>query len=56
MTLISGEPKSVWSKDSLHALLEDKFRDTKLIAVSNREPYIHRAAGGRSSAFSRRAD
>src|SRR3954468_7909529 len=47
VTAISTEPRRSWSKDSLHELLEGKFRDLKFIAVSNREPYIHRFRDGR---------
>src|SRR5436189_6060553 len=47
VTAISAEPRRSWSKDSLHELLEGRFRDLKFIAVSNREPYIHRFRNGR---------
>lgn len=36
----------MWTRDSLHALIEEKLRDYRLIVVSNREPYIHRYSGG----------
>jgi len=36
-----------WNKERLHALVIERLGNAKLIAVSNREPYIHtRAAGG----------
>ena len=30
-----------WTKQQLHDLVTDRLRGLKLIAVSNREPYIH---------------
>lgn len=36
----------MWTKDSLHGLIEDKLRGYRLIVVSNREPYLHRYSGG----------
>jgi len=36
----------VWTKDSLHGLVQEKLRGYRLIVVSNREPYIHRYSGG----------
>ena len=36
---------SSWTKTLLHELLEGQFRGFKFIAVSNREPYIHRHDG-----------
>src|SRR5947199_7807869 len=30
-----------WTKESLQRLVLDRLNDVKLIAVSNREPYIH---------------
>jgi trehalose 6-phosphate synthase len=30
-----------WSPETLHLLLEERLRGTEIIAVSNREPYIH---------------
>jgi alpha,alpha-trehalose-phosphate synthase [UDP-forming] len=32
----------VWTKSDLLALISSKMKDVRLIAVSNREPYIHR--------------
>ncbi len=37
----------MWSKQALQELAREKFRDYKLIVVSNREPYIHQYQGGR---------
>ena len=36
----------MWTKDTLQHLLQNRFRGVPFIAVSNREPYIHRANGG----------
>ncbi len=36
-----------WTRERLHALVKERLGDTKLIAVSNREPYIHSKAAGR---------
>ncbi len=36
-----------WNRERLHMLVSERLGNAKLIAVSNREPYIHtRAAGG----------
>jgi trehalose-6-phosphate synthase len=35
-----------WSPQTLHQLLEERLPGTKVIAVSNREPYIHNRHGG----------
>src|SRR5262245_29647263 len=35
-----------WTPQTLHRLLEDRLRGTEVIAVSNREPYIHNRANG----------
>lgn len=32
----------VWAKSDLLSLISEKLKDVKLIAVSNREPYVHR--------------
>jgi trehalose-6-phosphate synthase len=32
---------AIWNKQRLHQLVADRMRGTKLIVVSNREPYIH---------------
>jgi trehalose 6-phosphate synthase len=32
----------VWTRQALHDLIEQSFSGTRVIAVSNREPYIHR--------------
>jgi len=36
-----------WTKQKLQKLVSDNLRGVKLIAVSNREPYIHMNEGGR---------
>jgi alpha,alpha-trehalose-phosphate synthase [UDP-forming] len=36
-----------WTKERLHEVVAERFRGVKLIAVSNREPYIHTREGGR---------
>src|ERR1051326_579972 len=36
-----------WTRDKLHRFMADKFRGIKLIAVSNREPYIHVRENGK---------
>ncbi len=36
-----------WTKQKLQKLVRDNLRGVKLIAVSNREPYIHMNEGGR---------
>ena len=36
----------IWTKPDLHHLVQRHFRGLRFIAVSNREPYIHRYAGG----------
>ena len=35
-----------WSPQTLHRLLEERLPGTEVIAVSNREPYIHNRVGG----------
>jgi trehalose 6-phosphate synthase len=35
-----------WSPETLHRLLEERLPDTEVIAVSNREPYIHNRQNG----------
>jgi alpha,alpha-trehalose-phosphate synthase [UDP-forming] len=42
----------MWTKESLHELLETKLRDHQLIVVANREPYIHRHVGKRIECMS----
>jgi trehalose 6-phosphate synthase len=37
----------MWTKDSLHELVQNNLRGHDLIVVANREPYLHRYAGGR---------
>src|SRR4051812_560926 len=37
---------TLWTKDSLNQLVKDRLQGVKLIAVSNREPYIHVDDGG----------
>ena len=36
----------MWTKEGLVELIGEKLRDYKFILVSNREPYMHRHAGG----------
>ncbi|HEX4277439.1 MAG TPA: trehalose-6-phosphate synthase [Bryobacteraceae bacterium] len=36
----------MWTRDSLHGLIDEKLRGYKFIVVSNREPYIHHYSGG----------
>jgi trehalose 6-phosphate synthase len=36
----------MWTKEGLVELVHEKLRDYKFILVSNREPYMHRYAGG----------
>jgi len=35
----------MWTRESLHQLVEEKLRDYMFIVVSNREPYVHTFAG-----------
>ena len=35
-----------WTREGLHDLIEGEFAGTRVIAVSNREPYIHRRTPG----------
>ncbi|HYP14756.1 MAG TPA: trehalose-6-phosphate synthase [Bryobacteraceae bacterium] len=35
----------IWTKESLHQLVGERLSEFKFIAVSNREPYIHRYRG-----------
>jgi trehalose 6-phosphate synthase len=37
----------MWTKESLHELIESKLSGHRLIVVANREPYLHRYAGNR---------
>lgn len=37
----------MWTKKALFNLIRNRMTDYQLIVVSNREPYIHRASGGR---------
>lgn len=37
----------VWTRASLHGLIDEKLRGYKFIVLSNREPYIHHYCGGR---------
>jgi alpha,alpha-trehalose-phosphate synthase [UDP-forming] len=39
---LSSPLAKVWSKSDLLDLISEKMKDVRLIAVSNREPYIHR--------------
>jgi alpha,alpha-trehalose-phosphate synthase [UDP-forming] len=42
-----SEPGGHWTQQKLHEALEGHFYNRRLIAVSNREPYIHRFSGHR---------
>lgn len=44
--MILDYQRGVWTKLALHELLQSEFRDVRIIAVSNREPYIHRRGSG----------
>ena len=37
----------IWTRDTLHKLVSERFQNMKFIAVSNREPYIHTKEDGR---------
>ena len=37
----------MWTKHALQDLIHSKLGDHQLILVANREPYLHRFAGGR---------
>jgi alpha,alpha-trehalose-phosphate synthase [UDP-forming] len=45
MTLVPAQGTSDWSRETLHELIDTRFRDLRFIAVSNREPYIHQHIG-----------
>jgi alpha,alpha-trehalose-phosphate synthase [UDP-forming] len=36
----------MWTKDALQELIQSRLREHRLIVVANREPYLHRFAGG----------
>ena len=36
----------MWTRESLHKLVGEKFRDYLFVVVSNREPYVHSHALG----------
>ena len=36
----------MWTRESLHRLVAEKFRDYLFVVVSNREPYVHSHAFG----------
>jgi hypothetical protein len=36
----------MWTRESLHQLVAEKFRDYLFVVVSNREPYVHSHALG----------
>src|SRR5690349_7775598 len=40
--MISNRQRRAWTRRDLHELLRTEFRGVRVIAVSNREPYIHR--------------
>ena len=31
----------MWTRESLHKLVAEKFQDYLFVVVSNREPYVH---------------
>lgn len=37
----------MWTKDSLHDLIQTRMGEHRLIVVANREPYLHHFVGGR---------
>jgi trehalose-6-phosphate synthase len=37
---------TIWTKEALHSLIENRLAGTRFIVVSNREPYIHRLQDG----------
>ena len=45
--MIPRWPAGTWTREILHESLQDQFQDLRFIAVSNREPYIHRREGNR---------
>ena len=47
---------AIWSKENLQDVVRKRLAGLKFIAVSNREPYIHRNENGHIDAFSRPAD
>ncbi len=36
----------MWTRESLHQLVAEKFRDYLFVVVSNREPYVHSHVSG----------
>ena len=40
-------PQAAWNKRALHQLVAKDFQGVRMIAVSNREPYIHRRNGAK---------
>src|SRR5690348_516783 len=44
-TAAGSLPSSVWKRDDLVRLVSARMKDIRFIAVSNREPYIHRHGG-----------
>jgi trehalose 6-phosphate synthase len=41
-----AHPKPAWTREGLHRFVQAEFDGLRFIAVSNREPYIHRSNGG----------
>jgi alpha,alpha-trehalose-phosphate synthase [UDP-forming] len=39
--------RTLWTKQGLHDLVRDRLGGMRFLAVSNREPYVHRATEGR---------
>ncbi len=38
--------EAVWTSDRLRAFIQSKLKDSRVMVVSNREPYEHRHKGG----------
>src|SRR5581483_9692680 len=47
MSMVPGNSSSIWTRAGLHELLRERFAGSRFIAVSNREPYIHRRRDGK---------
>jgi len=45
--MVPGNSSSIWTRAGLHELLRERFAGSRFIAVSNREPYIHRRRDGK---------
>src|SRR5579885_1070360 len=42
---LAAHTKATWTRTALHELVRARFDGLRFIAVSNREPYIHRRRG-----------